>query len=71
MADVGHGIGAGGHVWENAFGEASEFIGGAVDPFVRVGSMDELGMFEGFAGGGINDGVGSVEFGIDIGNLCG
>jgi hypothetical protein len=28
-------------------------------------------MFKGFAGGGINDGVVSVEFGSDIGNLCG
>jgi hypothetical protein len=71
MADVGHGLGAGGHVWENAFGQASEFIGGAVNPFVRVGSTDELGMFKGFVDGGINDGVVSVECGSDIGNLCG
>jgi hypothetical protein len=28
-------------------------------------------VFKGFAGGGINDGVGSVECGSDIGNLCG
>jgi hypothetical protein len=28
-------------------------------------------VFEGFAGGGINDGVGSVECNSDVGNLCG
>jgi hypothetical protein len=28
-------------------------------------------VFEGFAGGGINDGVGSIECDIDVGNLCG
>jgi hypothetical protein len=28
-------------------------------------------VFEGFSGGGINDGVGSVECDGDVGNLCG
>jgi hypothetical protein len=28
-------------------------------------------VFEGFAGGGINDGVGSVECRSDVGKLCG
>jgi hypothetical protein len=30
-----------------------------------------LGVFDGFAGGGINDGVGSVECGSDVVNVCG
>jgi hypothetical protein len=33
--------------------------------------VDELGVFEGFAGGCINDGAGSVECNTDVGNLCG
>jgi hypothetical protein len=42
-----------------------------VEPFVGVGSADELGMFKVFTGGGINDDVGSVECGSDIGDLYG
>jgi hypothetical protein len=34
-----------GHVWSDAFGEASKFVGGALQPFVIVGSSNKLCLF--------------------------
>jgi hypothetical protein len=37
---IAHGFGAGGHVWGDAFSEASTFVCCAVQPLVRVRSTN-------------------------------
>jgi hypothetical protein len=41
---IARGFGAGGHVWGDAFSEASKFVGCAVQPLVSVQSMNQLSM---------------------------
>jgi hypothetical protein len=45
VKEITHGFRAVGHVWGGAFGEASKFVCGAVQPFVSVGSLNKLCMF--------------------------
>jgi hypothetical protein len=55
----------------DAFCETSEFVGCAVEPVVGIGTVDELGMFVGFAGGCIYEGVGGVKCSSNVGDLGG
>jgi hypothetical protein len=57
VKEITHGFRAGGHVWGEAFGKASKFVCGAVQPIVSVGSSNQLGMFVGFARECVNGSV--------------
>jgi hypothetical protein len=67
VAEVAHDVSACRYMRLKPFGEATELIGYAVEPFIGVGTPDELGMFKQCAGGSIDDGVCTVE---DNGGGC-
>ncbi len=71
MLDEKESAGSAGGVRMMTLGEASDFCGGAMDSLGGVGAAQELGILEGGAGCGIDDGVGVVEDPLQVGNVGG
>jgi hypothetical protein len=55
-----NGFCAGGHASANTLGEASEFVGKSMNPFVFSCTLGKLAVFEGLASEGVQYGVGNV-----------
>ena len=68
FGDEVYGVSAFWHSSADSLGEASEFIGERLDPFLFVGSFDEMSVFLCLACDGVGDGVGGVLDWYNIGD---